>query len=271
MKNALIGDLENLKETGTLMPVLFIGHGSPMNGIEDNRFTEGWKKAVENVPQPTAIIVVSAHWETNGTRVTAQAKPLVIYDFGGFPKALYEAQYSAPGDPELAAELAEKLKRKLIELDETWGLDHGTWTILRHLYPKADIPVLQLSLNRRQTPREHYELGKELEFLRKKGVLIIGSGNMVHNLRRLNFQQTGGYDWANEANETFINLIRAGDFDRLIDYQALGAGVAFSVPTPEHYLPLLYVLALRKENEPVGIFNDSVDLGSISMTSVKIG
>lgn len=266
-----IKDLHNLTETGFLMPVLFIGHGSPMNGIENNQYTEGWKKTVENIPEPKAIVVVSAHWETIGTKVTAQAKPPVIYDFGGFPQVLFEAKYDASGSPELAKDIAENLKQKLIELDENWGFDHGSWTILRHLYPNANIPVLQLSLNRLQTPQEHFELAKELAFLRKRGVLIIGSGNMVHNLRRINFHQSGGYSWAADANETFKKLILSGDYSSLVKYENLGNEIAFSVPTPEHYLPLLYTLALKKDDDSVEIFNDAIDLGSISMTSVKIG
>lgn len=253
------------------MPVLFIGHGSPMNGIEENPYTAGWKRAIENLPKPKAIIVVSAHWETHGTKVTAQANPATIHDFYGFPQALFDVHYRASGNTELAQEIAEELKNKLIQLDENWGYDHGSWTILRHLYPNADVPVLQLSLNRLNTPREHYELAKELAFLRRKGVLIIGSGNMVHNLRLLNFRQPGGHDWAQEADETFKKLITAGDHDKLVNFSALGSSVALSVPTPEHYLPLLYALALKETNEPLEIFNDSVDLGSISMTSVKIG
>lgn len=264
-------DLQNLENTDFLMPTLFIGHGSPMNGIENNQFTEGWKKSIENVPIPKAIICVSAHWETNGVKITAQPKPQTIHDFGGFPQALFDVQYPAPGDPELAADVAEKLKDDLIQLDENWGLDHGTWTVVRHLYPKADIPVLQLSLNRLMSPSEHYRLGKELNYLRKKGVLIIGSGNMVHNLRRVNFQKKGGFDWAEEANEVFKTLILENRHQELIDFRNLGSEADLSIPTPEHYLPLLYVLGLKRENEEISLFNDVVELGSISMTSIKVG
>jgi 4,5-DOPA dioxygenase extradiol len=270
MANA-IKDLQKLKETGYVMPVLFIGHGSPMNGIEENQYTAGWKNTIQNVPKPAAIVVVSAHWETYGTKVTAQAKPQTIHDFYGFPQALFDIHYRASGKTELAREIADELKDKLIELDENWGYDHGSWTILRHLYPNADVPVLQLSLNRLHTPREHYKLAKELAFLRRKGVLVIGSGNMVHNLRQVDFRQAGGHGWANEADETFKNLIVVGEHDKLINFDALGKSVALSIPTPEHYLPLLYALALQESGEPLEIFNDSVDLGSISMTSVKIG
>ena len=266
-----VKDLQNLNQTGIQMPVLFIGHGNPMYGIEENDFTRGWRKAVENVPKPKAILVVSAHWETRGTHITAMPKPRVIYDFGGFPQALFEAKYNASGSPEMAKDVADNLKRKLIELDETWGLDHGTWTILRHLYPNADIPVLQLSLDYTKPANWHYELAKELAYLRNKGVLIIGSGNMVHNLRLINFRASQSLEWAESANKKFKDLISAGEHDKLIKYEDLGRDVALSVPTAEHYLPLLYALALKKEDEPIEIFNDAVDLGAISMTSVRIG
>jgi len=267
-----ISELKNLPQTKTRMPVLFIGHGNPMYGIEENDFTRGWQKSIENLPKPKAIIVVSAHWETRGTKITAMPKPRVIYDFGGFPQKLFEAQYPASGSPEIAAEVAENLKQRLIELDETWGLDHGTWTVLRHLYPQADVPVLQLSLDYTKPASAHYELARDLAFLRERGVLVIGSGNMVHNLRRINFRAAGkGSDWASEADEIFKNLISAGEHDKLIKYENLGGAVALAVPTAEHYLPLLYALALKTEGEPIEIFNDAMDLGSISMTSVKIG
>lgn len=264
-------DLQNLENTNFLMPTLFIGHGSPMNGIENNQFTEGWRKSIENVPIPKAIICVSAHWETNGVKITAQPKPKTIHDFYGFPQALFAVEYPAKGDPELAKKVSENLKQKLIELDENWGLDHGTWTVVRHLYPNADIPVLQLSLNRLMSPSEHYQLSKELNYLRKKGVLIIGSGNMVHNLRRVNFYQKGGFEWAEEANMLFKRLILEDQHQELIDFRNLGGEADLSIPTPEHYLPLLYVLGLKGKNEEISIFNDAVELGSISMTSIKVG
>ncbi len=267
----VIDELRNLKKGGDSMPVLFVGHGNPMYGIEENDFTRGWRKAVEIVPKPKAILVISAHWETRGTYVTAMEKPRVIYDFGGFPQRLFEAKYDAKGNPELAKEVADKLKEKLIELDEKWGLDHGTWTILRHLYPEADIPVLQLSLDYTKPAEFHYELAKELAFLRERGVLIIGSGNMVHNLRLINFRAEHAAEWAISANDKFKDLILTGEHDKLLKYENLGSDIALSVPTPEHFLPLLYALALKKPSEPIEIFNDAVDLGAISMTSVKIG
>jgi 4,5-DOPA dioxygenase extradiol len=263
--------LQNFTETSDRMPVLFIGHGNPMYGIEENQYTRGWRKAVANVPKPKAIVVVSAHWETRGTKITAMPKPPVIYDFGGFPQALFEAKYNASGDPSLAKNIAENLKERLIELDESWGLDHGSWTILRHLYPDADIPVLQLSLDYAKPAEEHYQMAKELAFLRDRGVLIIGSGNMVHNLRLINFRAPQSHEWARSADEKFKDLILTGEHDKLIKYETLGSDVALSVPTAEHYTPLLYALALKTKDEPVEIFNDGIDLGAISMTSVKIG
>ena len=264
-------ELQKLAKTDERMPVLFVGHGNPMYGIEENDFTRGWRKAIENVPKPKAILVISAHWETRGTRITAMPKPRVIYDFGGFPRALFEAKYNASGNPEVAGEIAENLKRKLIELDETWGLDHGSWTILRHLYPNADVPVLQLSLDYTKPATFHYELAKDLAFLRDKGVLIIGSGNMVHNLRLINFRSQESHEWAKSANKKIVDLISMGEHDKLIKYETLGSDIALAVPTAEHFLPLLYTLALKNEGEPVEIFNNAVDLAAISMTSVKIG
>lgn len=253
------------------MPVFFIGHGNPMNGILENDYTRGWKKAFENVPKPNAVVVVSAHWETRGTQITAMKTPRTIYDFYGFPPELFAVKYDAAGNPELAKDVAEILTERLIALDENWGLDHGSWTILKHLYPQADVPVLQLSLDRGKSAADHYEFAKDLKFLRERGVLIIGSGNMVHNLRTANFRDSTSYEWANSANNKFKNLILSGEHDKLVKYETLGSDVARSIPTAEHFLPLFYALALTDENETVEIFNDAIDLGSISMTSVKIG
>lgn len=253
------------------MPVFFIGHGNPMNGIIENEYTRGWKKAIEKTPKPTAIIVISAHWETRGTQITAMKTPRTIYDFYGFSPELFAAKYDAAGNPELAKDVAETLKNRSIALDENWGLDHGSWTILKHLYPAAEIPVLQLSLDFGKSAKEHYELAKELKYLRERGVLIIGSGNMVHNLRMVNFREPQSYDWAVSANNKFKNLILSGEHDKLIKYETLGSDIDLAIPSAEHYLPLLYSLALMNENDAVQIFNDSVDLASISMTSVKIG
>lgn len=257
------------------MPVLFLGHGSPMNAIEENEFVAGFRRIGSQLPRPNAILCVSAHWETRGTWVTAMEKPRTIHDFGGFPKALYEVQYPAPGSPTLAQETAQLIQKTSVGLDYQWGLDHGAWSVIKHLFPKADVPVIQMSLDYTQPPRWHYELAQELAALRRKGVLIVGSGNMVHNLRlvawdRLN--DTGfAYDWATEASEKMKQYIRSGDAQPLINYAAQGKAFQLAIPTPEHYLPLLYALALRHKDEPVELFNDRPVAGALTMTSVKIG
>ena len=256
------------------MPVLFLGHGSPMNAIEENEFVQGFRNVGKEIPKPSAIIVVSAHWETKGTFVTAMEKPKTIHDFGGFPKELYEVQYPAPGNPELAKEVKDKVKKADVGLDVNWGLDHGAWSVVKHLYPNADVPVIQMSLDYRQSPQYHYELSRELHSLRKKGVLIIGSGNMVHNLRMVDWRRLDevdySYDWAVEASEKMKKYILSGDHKQLINYQSQGKEFNMAVPTPEHYLPLLYTLALKDENEDVSLFNDKAVGGSLTMTSVKI-
>jgi len=260
-----------LPEDGVKMPVLFIGHGSPMNGIEDNIFSQRWKQLGKEIPQPRAVLVVSAHWFTRGTFITAMDRPQTIHDFGGFPKALFDVQYPAPGDPALAAETAKMITKADVILDHDWGLDHGAWTIIKHMYPAADIPVLQLSIDYTRKPSFHYELAKELAALRTKGVLIVGSGNMVHNLRIMNWNSPeSGFDWAIEMNDKFKKLITSGDHASLIDYEQLGQAAKLSIPTPEHYLPLLYTLGLQEKSDEVNIFNDKTLLGSISMTSVKL-
>lgn len=260
---------------GMIMPAMFIGHGSPMNSIENNEFSNSWQHIGREIPQPRAVIVVSAHWCTKGTRVTAMDFPKTIHDFGGFPKELYEIQYPAPGNPALAKETAEMVHGNRIELDHEWGLDHGTWSIVRHMYPNANIPVLQLSLDYGKGADYHYTLAKELFDLRKKGVLIIGSGNMVHNLGLIDWQRLDdkdyGYDWTKAINNTFKNLIKNRNHEELINYLSLGKEATLAVPTPEHYLPLLYTLALQQENETVEFFNDCAVGGSITMTSVKLG
>jgi len=257
-----------------IMPVLFIGHGSPMNAIEDNEFVRGWRKTGESIPRPSAILCISAHWETRGTFVTAMEKPQTIHDFGGFPGALYDVQYPAPGSPELAREIKRNIQESEVGLDDTWGLDHGCWSIIKHLYPRADIPVIQLSLDFNKTPKYHYELAKELAPLRKKGILIIGSGNMVHNLGMVAWDKLNtddyGYEWAREAKEKMKKLILSNDHKSLIDYKSQGEAFNLSVPTPEHYLPLLYTLALKEENENVSFFNDKSIAGSLAMTSLII-
>jgi 4,5-DOPA dioxygenase extradiol len=256
------------------MPVLFLGHGSPMNAIEENEFVAGFRKTGREIPRPNAIVCVSAHWETRGTMVTAMEQPRTIHDFGGFPRELYEVQYPAPGSPGLAAELKNTLHPVEVGMDHHWGLDHGAWSVVKHLYPEADIPVIQLSLDIRKTPQQHYELARELASLRKKGVLVIGSGNMVHNLRMVAWDKlsSSGYafDWASEASEKMKTFILNRDHNPLIQYSQQGRAFQLSIPTPEHYLPLLYVLALQEKNETVELFNDQAVAGSLTMTSVKI-
>lgn len=256
------------------MPVLFIGHGSPMNGIEDNEFSRTWSKMGQEVPRPKAVIVVSAHWLTRGTHITAMDFPKTIHDFGGFPQALFDVQYPSKGDPELAAETSKLITSTQVGLDHDWGLDHGTWTVVRHMYPDADIPVLQLSIDYSKPPEYHYNLAKELAALRNKGVLIIGSGNMVHNLRMVDWKKLRepeyGYDWAIEMNEVFKQTINNGNHKALINYQTLNKAALLAIPTPDHYYPLLYALAFQDDKDGISFFNDKLVGGSLNMTSVKI-
>jgi 4,5-DOPA dioxygenase extradiol len=256
------------------MPVLFLGHGSPMNAIEENEFVAGFRNIGKTIPRPNAILCISAHWETRGTFVTAMENPTTIHDFGGFPKALFEVQYPAPGSPALAKETKSIIKKTEVGLDDKWGLDHGAWSVIRHLYPNADVPVIQMSLDYYQTPQHHYELARELASLRKKGVLIIGSGNMVHNLRMMQWDKLNaddfGFDWAKEASEKMKNFILSNDHQQLINFKSQGKAFDLAIPTPEHYLPLLYSLALKEENEKVSLFNDKAVAGSLTMTSLKI-
>lgn len=264
-----------LKEQDQLMPVLFIGHGSPMNGIEDNEFSQRWTKLAKEIPVPAAVLVISAHWFTKGTLITAMDFPKTIHDFGGFPKALYDVQYPAPGNPTLAKETAALIHTANVVPDHDWGLDHGTWTIVRHMYPEAKIPVLQLSIDYTKGPQYHYDLAKELYSLRKKGVLIIGSGNMIHNLGMVAWDKINGpaygYDWALQLNEKFKQLILSSDYNPLINYDSLGNEGKLAIPTPEHYLPLLYTLGLKGATDNTTIFNDRAVAGSLTMTSVKLG
>ena len=256
------------------MPVLFAGHGNPMNAIEENTFVAGFRKIGETIPRPNAVLCISAHWETKGTFVTAMEKPPTIHDFGGFPRALFEVQYPAPGSPWLAEETRRLVKKTAIELDEQWGLDHGAWSVIKHIYPRADIPVIEMSLDYSQPPQYHYALAKELAPLRKKGVLIIGSGNMVHNLRMVAWDKLEtpfGFDWALEASEKMKRSILSGDHGPLINYATQGRAFDLAIPTPEHFLPLLYSLALKDAGEPVTLFNDEPVGGSLTMTSVRIG
>ncbi len=265
----------SLLETDQKMPVLFIGHGSPMNAIEDNEFSNRWQQMGQEIPKPRAVVVVSAHWLTQGTAVTAMSQPKTIHDFGGFPQVLFDVQYPAPGDPNLATEIQKLVTNPSVVLDHDWGLDHGTWSVVKHMYPKADIPVLQLSIDYHKPAKYHYELAKQLLSLRKKGVLIIGSGNMVHNLRMVAWNKLSepefGYDWALEMNAIFKQKISTRNHVDLIAYEKLSKAASLAIPTPDHYYPLLYILALQTDTDAVEFFNDKAVGGSLTMTSVKIG
>ena len=255
------------------MPALFIGHGNPMNAIEESIYAAAWREVAATIPRPTAILCVSAHWETEGTFVTAMPQPKTIHDFYGFPDALYQVQYPAPGSPELAGRVSDLVKSTAVRLDDgySWGLDHGAWSVLRRMYPLADIPTMQLSLDRSQHPRFHYDLGSELQALRREGVLIVGSGNIVHNLRLLQWDAREPHPWAVAFDTLAAELILSGEHDRLVAYAALGEAARLSIPTNEHYLPLLYILALQQAGEAVSFFAEGLPLGSISMRSVRIG
>lgn len=262
-----------LSRTGK-MPVLFLGHGSPMNAIEENEFVASFRQLGNELVRPNAILCISAHWETKGTYVTAMQNPPTIHDFGGFPQKLFEVQYPSPGSPELAKQTKKIITKTDVGLDDKWGLDHGAWSVIKHLYPKADIPVIQMSIDYTQSGSYHYELAKELNSLRHKGILIIGSGNMVHNLRKVAWDKLNeeyAYDWAIEANEKMKSYILNDDHQNLIDFKSQGKVFDLAIPTPEHYMPLIYTLALKDKNEELTIFNDKPVGGSLTMTSVKIG
>ena len=252
------------------MPVLFVGHGSPMNAIEDNEFSLAWQEAAGEIPQPKAILCISAHWETRGSLVTAMEAPRTIHDFYGFPRPLFEKQYPAPGSPELAARIMELVGEPKVMPDQSWGLDHGTWSVLCRMYPEARLPVVQLSLDRSQENVHHYQLGRELRQLRQEGVLIIGSGNIVHNLRMMVWEDTA-FDWAVEYDAKVKQWILEGDHDAIIHYEKHGQPAMLSVNSAEHYLPLLYILGLKEQNEPVSFFADKIWGGSLSMRSLRFG
>jgi 4,5-DOPA dioxygenase extradiol len=270
---------DDLREQDQKMPVLFVGHGSPMNAIEDNEFSRRWKQMGKELPTPTAVLIVSAHWLTRGTHITSMTSPKTIHDFGGFPKELHEATYRAPGNPELARFTASLFKSTSVGLDHDWGLDHGAWSVAMQMFPEAKVPVLQLSIDYHKEPAYHYQLAKELSSLRKKGVLILGSGNMVHNLGMMripgndfnNFNSENGYDWAFEMNAIFKDKIMNRDHLALLKYEGLHKDAKLAVPTPDHYYPLLYALALQDHKDEVSFFNDKVIGGAFTMTSVKIG
>lgn len=255
------------------MPVLFLGHGSPMNAIEENEFVQGFRKVGSEVPRPQAVLCISAHWETRGTQVTAMEHPQTIHDFGGFPKALFDVQYPAPGSPELALETKRLVKSSEVVLDQQWGLDHGAWSVVKHLYPNADVPVIQMSIDYTLTPEKHYALAKEIASFRDKGVLVIGSGNMVHNLGMVAWDRLNdsyAFDWAQEASDKMERAITTGDHAPLINFHTQGRAFDLAINSGEHYLPLLYTLALQAKDEQATLFNDKPIAGSLTMTSVKI-
>ena len=257
-----------------MTPVLFIGHGTPMNAIEDNRFSRQWVQLGKTLPRPKAILCVSAHWETARTKVTAMENPETIHDFGGFPHELYQQQYPAPGLPGLAEKICTLIP--LVTPDHDWGLDHGAWSVLRHIYPDADIPVVQLSISRERDMQYHYDLGKALRFIRNEGVMIIGSGNMVHNLWMVRSGKDGfnnrlAYDWASRINEKIISAIMDRDHNSLIDYTGLDPETELAIPTQEHYIPLLYALGASDKEEEIEVFSNEVVSGSLSMASLVIG
>jgi 4,5-DOPA dioxygenase extradiol len=253
------------------MPALFLGHGSPMNAVEDSEFRRGWADAAREIPRPEAILCISAHWETWGVFVTASERPQTIHDFYGFPRQLYEVRYPAPGDPVLARRTAELLGPAGAALDGERGLDHGCWSVLRAMYPEADVPVVQLSLDSTRSPSLHYQLAQGLRPLRDQGVLVLGSGNVVHNLRAVDFGRADGSDWAVRFDAEARKRVMAGDHAALVAYTTLSPEARKAVPTPEHYLPLLYVLALQSGDETVASFNEGTVMGSISMTCFRVG
>ncbi len=278
----LIGRSMNLKALNRLselpnttrMPVLFIGHGSPMNALEENSFVSGIRQVGKELQKPKAILCISAHWETKGTYVTAMESPKTIHDFSGFPKELYDVQYPAAGSPDLAEETKRIVRKTEIGLDYSWGLDHGSWSVIKHLYPDADIPTIQLSIDYTKPAQYHFELAKELSSLREKGIFIVGSGNMVHNLGLVAWDKLSGepfaYDWAIEANEKMKSDILNNDIQGLIDFRKRGKAFDLAIPTPEHFLPLIYSMALKNSKDETTLFNDQPIGGSLSMTSVKL-
>ena len=255
------------------MPAIFLGHGNPMNALLRNEYTEGWSRIGKSLPRPKAILCISAHWYVSETAVTFARSPRTIHDFGGFPRELYQVQYPAPGDPELARTVQKLLAPTPVRLDTSWGLDHGSWSVLCHLYPEANVPVLQLSMDETQPASFHFDVGRRLAPLREQGVLIVGSGNLVHNLHTYAWGRhlPEPYDWAVRFEKTVRELLLAGDYEPLIEYERLGADALLSVPTPDHYLPLLYVVAGRANSEAVTFPVEGVDGGSISMLAAQFG
>ncbi len=257
------------------MPAIFFGHGSPMNAIEDTVFSRTWRELGRKLPRPRAVLCVSAHWLTGGSPATAMEKPRTIHDFGGFPRALYEVEYPAPGLPALAAEIAEALSPVPVRADQEWGLDHGTWSVLRHVFPDADVPIVQLGIDIGKPPAHHYELGRKLKALREKGVMVVGSGNIVHNLMKVDWERMDeddyGFDWARAFDGKVRTLIEEKRDAEVVEYGKLGQEAALSIPTPDHYYPLLYVLGARDSDEEIEVFNAKAVAGSLTMTSYRFG
>lgn len=256
-----------------ILPAIFFGHGNPMNAILSNGYTEGWRSIGAHTARPRAILAISAHWFVPETGVTVSTAPRTIHDFGGFPRELYQVQYPAPGEPELAHRVQKILAPLEVRLERTWGLDHGTWSVLRHVYPDADTPVVQLSIDETQPPSFHFEIGRKLAALREDGVLIIGSGNLVHNLHTYAWGQrvADPYDWAIRFEQNAKDLMLADEPQPLIEYEKLGREALLSIPTPDHYLPLLYVLGTRQRSDGIAFPVEGVDGGSISMLTVQVG
>jgi 4,5-DOPA dioxygenase extradiol len=255
------------------MPVFFFGHGNPMNALQDNAYTRAWRAIGAALPPPRAILAVSAHWYLPGTSVTAMATPRTIHDFGGFPRQLSEVRYGAPGDPALARRVQALLDPVPVGLDQHWGLDHGTWSVLCHMFPEADVPVVQLSIDETQPPEFHYDLGKKLRPLRDENVLVMGSGNLVHNLHAYAWGRhpVEPFDWAVRFEQQARRLLATGDHGPLVAYESLGPDAVLSAPTPDHYLPLLYAMGVARLGEPVAFPVEGVDGGSVSMLSVRFG
>jgi len=255
------------------MPAIFFGHGNPMNALSENPYTQAWRRIGERTPKPRAILAISAHWYVPATAVTIATNPRTIHDFGGFPRRLFEVQYPAPGDPELARRVAELLAPLPVRFDSSWGLDHGTWSVLKHVYPLADVPIVQLSIDESQPPAFHFELGRQLATLRHEGVLVTGSGNLIHNLEAYAWgaHVPDPYDWALRFEARAKRLLVAGDHEQLVDYEQLGRDALLSIPTPDHYLPLLYVLGTRQGDDAVTFPVEGIDGGSISMLGVQLG
>jgi len=273
-----LNDLQNISDQFTKterMPVLFLGHGSPMNAIEENQFVRGFREISKKIPTPNAILCISAHWFTKGTFVTSGEIQKTIHDFYGFPPELFAVQYPAKGNPELAKETVELLSPNPVTETDSWGLDHGAWSVIRHLYPEANIPVIQMSIDYTKSAQYHFELAEKLSKLRDKGILIIGSGNIIHNLRLIDWRNINtvgaGWDWAIEARAKTNEWILDGNYQNLINFEKQGTALQNAVPTPDHYLPLIYTLGLKKKTEEISLFNDELIGGSLSMTSVRIG